>query len=198
MTEDYSEKLRAVQTRLELEKSLELYREMQNSAEKYAKLAELALKDAVETVKRNIDYRIIHYLCTQSRIWMTMLEDHKSGAQKIDGRKHYSEEDSFNCLKDKLKEIIGYEVNILSIGTGWQESTDNIKFEYYRNGFSSGKFMLSIPIQENLTVENIDFAGWGKVKLLAVNDNRDSIIHISYDTSSFKDRFDEFITPKPV
>lgn len=130
-----------------LNKSHELSLTTAYEAEKWAKLADLAYADEVETVKKSVTYTVLTSVIPKAQEWLNKVE-----SQKIDRRRKYDEKEAYDFLLITLKHQLFGEhpieiVDILSYGY------DNSAWwiEFTCNGI---KFNLAIPVIEHLDVRN--------------------------------------------
>ena len=194
---EYRQKVEDQQKLFEIETANKLSEDMAKEAAKYAKLAQLALNDKIAVMKNNLRGRWLHltYPVKSAQKWLSMKD------QELDKRKKYDEKDSFEYLTHKIEDLLDLKIEITDISVlGYDEAAYFIRFTL-KEGFSSSEYELSVPETEKLNKNNLDELCEGKLKLMVRSDTNSccwNYICASYDKEELKNKFKEFLTPKPV
>lgn len=193
---EYRQKIEDQQKLFEIETANKLSEDMAKEAAKYAKLAQLALNDKIEVMKNNLRGRWLYltYPVKSAQKWLSMKD------QELDKRKKYDEKDSFEYLTHKIEDLLDLKIEIKGISAlGYDEAAYFIRFTL-KDGFSGSEYELSIPETEKLNKNNLDELCEGKLKLMIkpVTSCCWNYICASYDKEELKNKFKEFLTPKPV
>lgn len=194
---EYRQKVEDQQKLFEIETANKLSEDMTKEAAKYAKLAQLALNDKIEVMKNNLRGRWLYltYPVKSAQKWLSMKD------QELDKCKKYDEKDSFEYLTHKIEDLLDLKIEITDISfLGYDEAAYFIKFTL-KEGFSGSEYELSIPETEKLNKNNLDELCEGKLRLMVRSDTNPccwNYICTSYDKEELKNKFKEFLTPKPV
>ena len=194
---EYRQRIEDQQKLLEIETANKLSEDMAKEAAKYAKLAELALKDKISTIKNVLRGRWLYltYAVKPSQKWLSMRD------QKLDGRKKYDEKDSFEYLTHQIEELLDLKIEITDISVlGYDEAAFYVKFKVSEDPFGR-EYELAIPETEKLSKNNLDELCEGKLRINVRSSENSCVwnyIWASYDKEELKNKFKEFLTPKPV
>jgi len=194
---EYRQRIEDQQKLLEIETANKLSEDMAKEAAKYAKLAELALKDKISTIKNVLRGRWLYltYAVKPSQEWLSMKD------QKLDGRKKYEEKDSFEYLTHQIEELLDLKIEITDISVlGYDEAAFYVKFKVSEEPFGR-EYELAIPETEKLSKNNLDELCEGKLRINVRSSENSCVwnyIWASYDKEELKNKFKEFLTPKPV
>lgn len=174
------------ESRNSITKSIKLYAEMKDEAEKYQKLAELARYDIIDTLKRSVNYCNYLFPIDNAIKWLKLRRD------KIDNRKKYVEKEHFEYLSGLIvSNITGRPIEITNIeyqcyiGARYQ-----IDFDCATKSFS-----LVIPSLDNLTTENFVYSDYGQM-ILYLRDgfHIEKTIGCGYEDSEIMGAFRKFIS----
>jgi len=198
MTDDYFEYVTSdIETRKvsEIEAAHDLVVEMKHEAEKFAKLANLAVNAEIQTLRNNLRGRWTHltFPITGAKKWLAMLMKD----DKIDKRKKYEEESDFKYLGHHIEELLDVEkdtITITSISSlGYDECAHYVVFRIKQ---SDRVFELTIPETEKISEKNIDYCHYGKLAL-SIRDKENTCSYScfveSYDVADLKKKFQEFV-----
>lgn len=83
--------------------AVKLSKIQREEAKRYAKLSQLADEDLVCTIRKNVNYAFVTYLFDSAMKWCEMR------TEKYDKRRKYDEQESYNYIVNKLKEIFDTE-----------------------------------------------------------------------------------------
>ena len=194
---EYQKKLEDEKTLFNIEQAHKLTVEMNLEAEKYAKLAELAFKNELDVVKDSLrgKWLFLTYPVEGASKWMHML----SSGEKIDGRKKYEEKEHYESLVHRISELLDEEIELLEINFyGYERSAYDVVFKLKNDPFER-KFELVIPETERLNKDNLDYCNYGKLRI-SYQDRPSCWDYIcsSYNEEDLKNKFKEWLTPKPV
>lgn len=161
---------------------------MKKEADKYTKLAELALNDYVNTVKHKIFPHYITYMLPDAMEWISMRKG------KINKRKKYDEKTAYERVCEIIKEeITGKDVVIDDICLcGYETYGWDIKFTC-----ADGHFALIFANNEALNVKNFYYAHEG-MTWLGYYSSEHVMEHIaaSYKLEDLKAAFAKFNEPQ--
>ncbi len=194
---EYRQKIEDQQKLLEIETANKLSEDMAKEAAKYAKLAQLALKDKISTIKNVLRGRWLYltYQIKGAQKWLFMKD------QKLDGRKKYDEKESFEYLTHQIEELLDLKIEITDISVlGYDEAAFYVKFKVSEDPFGR-EYELDIPETEKLSKNNLDELCEGKLRINVRSSENSCVwnyIWASYDKEELKNKFKEFLTPKPV
>ena len=194
---EYQKKLEDEKTLFNIEQAHRLTVEMQLEADKYAKLAELTFNNELNVIKDSLRGRwmFLTYPVEGASKWLHML----SSGEKIDGRKKYEEKDRYESLVHRISELLDEEIELLEINFyGYERSAYDVVFKL-KNDLFDRKFELMIPETERLNKDNLDYCNYGKLRVSY--QSRPSCwdyICSSYNEEDLKNKFKEWLTPKPV
>lgn len=194
---EYRQRIEDQQKLLEIEAANKLSEDMAKEAAKYAKLAKLALRDKISVMKNVLRGRWLYltYAVKPSQKWLSMKD------QKLDGRKKYEEKDSFEYLTHQIEELLGLKIEITDISVlGYDEAAFYVKFKTPEDHFGR-EFELAIPETERLNENNLDELCDGKLRINVRASENSCVwnyIWASYDKEELKNKFKEWLTPKPV
>ncbi len=194
---EYRQRIEDQQKLLEIETANKLSEDMAKEAAKYAKLAQLALKDKISVMKNALRGRWLYltYPVKGAQKWLSMKD------QKLDGRKKYDEKDSFEYLTKQIEELLDLKIEITDISIlGYDEAAFFIKFTITGDPFCR-EYELSVPETEKLNKDNLTELCEGKLKLTvrsSANSCCWNYICASYDKEELKNKFKEWLTPRPV
>lgn len=194
---EYCQRIEDQQKLLEIETANKLSEDMAKEAAKYAKLAELALKDKISTIKNVLRGRWLYltYAAKPSQKWLSMK------GQKLDGRKKYDEKDSFEYLTKQIEELLDLKIEITDISIlGYDEAAFYVKFKVSEDPFGR-EYELAIPETEKLSKNNLDELCEGKLRINVRSSENSCVwnyIWASYDKEELKNKFKEWLTPRPV
>ena len=194
---EYQKKLEDEKVLFNIDQAHKLTVEMQLEADKYAKLAELTFNNELNVIKDSLRGRwmFLTYPVEGASKWMHML----SSGEKIDGRKKYEEKDRYEYLVHKISELLGEEIELLEINFyGYERSAYDVVFKL-KNDLFDRKFELMIPETERLNKNNLDYCNYGKLRVsYQSHPSCWDYICASYDKEDLKNKFKEWLTPKPV
>ena len=194
---EYRQKIEDQQKLLEIETANKLSEDMAKEAAKYAKLAQLALKDKISTIKNVLRGRWLYltYQIKGAQKWLFMKD------QKLDGRKKYDEKESFEYLTHQIEELLDLKIEITDISVlGYDEAAFYVKFKVSEDPFGR-EYELDIPETEKLSKNNLDELCEGKLRINVRSSENSCVwnyIWASYDKEELKNKFKVFLTPKPV
>ena len=194
---EYRQKIEDQRKLLEIEAANRLSEDMAKEAAKYAKLAQLALEDKISVIKNVLRGRWLHltYQVKGAQKWLSMKD------QKLDSRKKYDEKDSFEYLTHQIEELLDLKIEITEISVlGYDEAAFYVKFKIQEDPFGR-EYELAIPETEKLSKDNLDELCEGKLRLNVKSSENSCVwnyIWASYDKEELKNKFKEFLTPKPV
>ena len=193
-----------IQRRLEEEKEFykmkqahDLTVEMSNEAAKYAKLASLAERDEIDTVKRVLRGRWLYltYPVEKANKWVRKIKN----GEKIDKRKKSDEKSAYDYMTSRISEMFNIDIQIDDFSFfGFDSSAISVYFTI-KGDKSSQKYELVIPETEKLNKDNIDYCSYGKLRLSYQRPNSTSCwdyICSSYTTDELKAKFEEFRNSK--
>jgi hypothetical protein len=156
-------------------------------AERQQKLSLLAEEDLAYTIRKNINYFWVDYLFDSAKKWCEMR------TQKYDKRKRYTEQDNYNCLLSKLKEI--FKVETLEIIRMTYLGFDQCEMWIEFTTDSDYVFRLEIPKVKAITPKNMVSLRYGKAGL-AYYENSCCIINCgsSYNVLDLRKTMNDIIT----
>lgn len=194
---EYQEKLEDEKTLFNIEQAHKLTVEMRLEVEKYAKLAELALKNELDVIKDSLrgKWLFLTYPVKGASKWMHML----SSGEKIDGRKKYEEKEHYEFLVHRINELLDEEIELLEINFyGYDCSAYDVVFKLKNDPFER-KFELVIPETERLNKNNLDYCDYGKLRISyqKIPSCWDYVCS-SYNEEDLKNKFKDWLTPKGV
>ncbi len=194
---EYKQRMEEQQKFLEIEAAHKLTVEMEAEAAKYTKLASLAKQNEIQTMRDVLRGRWMYltFRVKSAQKWLSMRDG------KLDGRKNYEEKESFEYLTHQIEELLDIKIDITEISVlGYDEAAFYVKFKTSEDHFGR-EFELTIPETERLSKDNLNELDYGKLRL-SVRDNEHSccwnFICASYDKEELKNKFKEWLTPKPV
>lgn len=194
---EYQKKLEEEKMLFNIEQAHNLTVEMRNEANKYAKLAELAFNNELDVLKNSLRGRWLSfsYLIEGASKWLNML----SSGEKIDGRKKYEEKELYESLVHRISELLDEDVEIIEISFyGYERSAYDVVFKL-KNDFFERKFELVIPETERLNKDNLDYCNYGKLRIsYQPRPSCWDYICSSYNKEDLKNKFKEWLTPKPM
>ena len=194
---EYQKKLEDERTLFNIEQAHKLTVEMQIEAEKYAKLAELAFKNELDVVKDSLrgKWMFLTYPVEGASKWMHML----SSGEKSDGRTKYEEKEHYESLVHRISELLDEDIELLEINFyGYERSAYDVVFKLKNDSFER-KFELVIPETERLNKDNLDYCNYGKLRIsYQARPSCWDYICSSYNEEDLKNKFKEWLTPKPV
>lgn len=194
---EYQKKLEDEKMLFNIEQAHNLTVEMKNEANKYAKLAELAFNNELDVLKNSLRGRwlSLSYPVQGASKWLNML----SSGEKIDGRKKYEEKELYENLVHRISELLDEDVEILEINFyGYERSAYDVVFKL-KNDFFERKFELVIPETERLNKDNLDYCNYGKLRIsYQPRPSCWDYICSSYNKEDLKNKFKEWLTPKPM
>lgn len=194
---DYQNKMEEEKKFLNIEQAHNLTIEMQTEAAKYAKLAELAFKNELDVVKDSLrgKWLFLTYPVEGASKWMHML----SSGEKIDGRKKYEEKEHYESLVHRISELLDEEIELLEINFyGYERSAYDIVFKLKNDSFER-KFELVVPETEHLNKDNLDYCNYGKLRIsYQARPSCWDYVCSSYNKEDLKNKFKEWLTPKPM
>lgn len=194
---EYQKKLEDEKALFNIEQAHNLTVEMRNEANKYAKLAELAFNNELDVLKNTLrgKWLFLTYPVLGASKWLHML----SSDEKIDGRKKYEEKEQYEYLTRRISELLDEEIEILEITFfGYECSAYNVVFKL-KNDFFERKFELVIPETERLNKDNLDYCNYGKLRISCqLRPPCWDCIYSSYNVEELKNKFKEWLTPKPM
>lgn len=126
-------------------------------AERQQKLSQLAEEDLAYTIRKNVNYFWVDYMFDSAKKWCEMR------TQKYDKRKRYTEQDNYNYLISKLKEI--FKVKTLEIIHMTYLGFDNCEMWIEFTTDSDYVFRLEIPNVKAITPKNMVSLRYGKAGL---------------------------------
>lgn len=194
---DYQNKMEEEKKFLNIEQAHNLTIEMQTEAAKYAKLAELAFKNELDTLKDALRGRWMYltYPVVSASKWLGML----ASGEKIDGRKKYEEKEQYEFLTSQINELLDEDVEITEICFyGYGHDAYDVIFKLKNDSFGR-KFELVIPETERLNKDNLDYCNYGKLRI-SYQDRPSCWDYVcaSYNKEDLKNKFKEWLTPKPM
>ena len=194
---EYQKKLEDEKALFNIEQAHNLTVEMRNEANKYAKLAELAFNNELDVLKNTLrgKWVFLTYPVLSANKWLHML----SSGEKIDGRKKYEEKEQYEYLTRRISELLDEEIEILEITFfGYDCSAYNVIFKLKNDSFER-KFELVIPETERLNKDNLDYCNYGKLRISCqLRPSCWDCIYSSYNVEELKNKFKEWLTPKPM
>lgn len=194
---EYQKNLENERTLLNIEQAHNLTIEMRNEANKYARLAELAFNNELDVLKNSLRGKWLSLSCSVDGAskWLHML----SSGEKIDGRKKYKEKDHYEYLICRINKLLDEEIELLGINFyGYERSAYDIVFKLKNDPFER-KFELVIPEIERLNKDNLDYCNYGKLRISYQSGASCwSCIYSSYNEEDLKNKFKEWLTPKPM
>lgn len=194
---EYQKKLEDEKALFNIEQAHNLTVEMQHEANKYAKLAELAFNNELDVLKNSLrgKWLFLTYPVLGASKWLHML----SSDEKIDGRKKYEEKEQYEYLTRRISELLDEEIEILEITFfGYECSAYNVVFKLKNDSFER-KFELVIPETERLNKDNLDYCNYGKLRISCqLRPSCWDCIYSSYNVKELKNKFKEWLTPKPM
>lgn len=194
---EYQKKLEDEKALFNIEQAHNLTVEMQHEADKYAKLAELAFNNELDVLKNSLrgKWLFLTYPVVGASKWLHML----SSDEKIDGRKKYEEKEQYEYLTRRISELLDEEIELLEITFfGYDCSGYNVVFKLKNDSFER-KFELVIPETERLNKDNLDYFNYGKLRISCqLRPSCWDYIYSSYNVEELKNKFKEWLTPKPM
>lgn len=176
----------------EIENAHSLTVDMQKEAAKYEKLASLALQNEIDTIKNVLrgKYLYLTYPIRPAYDWINKL---------VHEGKECNEKASFEYLQHKINDMLDVEIDISSISfLNYSNDAYYIRFSLRGDPFGR-QFELSIPETENVRKDNLMELDYGKLQLrYQVSECCWDIITSSYDEEELKNKFKEWLMPKPV
>lgn len=176
----------------EIEKSRKLFEDMALEVEKFQKLSQLAFKDYVATVAKEIRNEDFYMICEDAVKWATMIK-----TQKIDKRKKYKEKEAFECFYRFVTEyLLDDNIEIVSISNYM-----GLQVSFKTPALIKRKFELNIPNNRNLSEYNFYEQSCGKYRLNVVYEdhpNCSEYVFSSYNRSEFKKFFKDYTKPQEI
>lgn len=194
---EYKKKLEEEKVLFNIEQAHRLTVEMQLEAEKYAKLADLAFNNELDVIKDSLrgKWLFLSYPVEGANKWLHLL----SSGEKIDGRKRYEEKEHYESLIHRISELLDEEIELLEINFyGYERSAYDVVFKLKNDSFER-KFELVIPETDRLNKNNLDYCDYGKLRIsYQARPSCWDYVCSSYNKEDLKNKFKEWLTPKPV
>lgn len=141
----------------EIGNAKDLYYDMVKEEQKYAKLKQLAYTDYVNTVKCNINYWDYLYLIPSAKDYFFANQNEKTDKKSAEFKENKK---IFKMLEKKMSEWFETPVKIIDFAAGGYSG-------YYEEvTFTAGskrKFSFTIPVADEITTENFNYAYKGKL-----------------------------------
>lgn len=194
---EYQKKLEEEKVLFNIEQAHRLTVEMQLEAKKYAKLVELTFNNELDVIKDSLrgKWLFLSYPVEGASKWLHIL----SSGEKIDGRKRYEEKEHYEFLIHRISELLDEEIELLEINFyGYERSAYDVVFKLKNDSFER-KFELVIPETERLNKDNLDYCDYGKLRIsYQARPSCWDYVCSSYNEEDLKNKFKEWLTPKPV
>ena len=196
---EYQERMEDERKLFEIDQAHKLTLEMQDEVAKYTTLASLALRNEIQTMKNSLRGRWLHltYTAEGAQKWLSMLEK----GEKPDGRKKCEERDQYEFLTNQIEALLDVKVTIKDISfLNYSNDAYYIVFNTESDSFDRD-FEIVIPDTEKLRADNLLELDYGKIRINVRNEANSSCwdsICSSYHKEELKNKFKEFLTPRPV